>query len=414
VTGPAASRALRVLHIEYGINFGGSAISLAELVRGLRAATPVESTVLSFQARGLNEDAYPDAQVIRKPRAVSYQTRRDFDDALARWRVPPGARRLALKAYGLLFFAYEQYLTAYIARLVRRRRIDIVHANNFWEPSAIRGALRGGAKCVLHIRGYPTTERGSVRERFGAAVDDVITRYIAISEAVADATRAFGATPAKVVTIPNPVSVATYQDAAARRDATRARHGLAPHHVAVGVFGRVTAWKGQVEFVEAVRTIAADCPDLRVLIVGDESDSADTNYRDRLHALVASPELAGRVILAGFQSDVAAYYAACDVVVHCSRSREPFGRVVIEGMAAGKPLVAMAEGGPLDILTDGVDGILVPPRDDARLAAAVRALHDDAALRARMGAAALATVHARFSSEAIARRVHEEFRASLA
>lgn len=400
---------MRVLHIEYGIAFGGSAISLAELVRGLHAATPVESTVLSFQARGLNEDAYPDAQVIRKERFISYQTRRDFEDRLKRLRLPAPLLRLAMRAYGLAFFAYEQYLTRYIARLVRERRIDVVHANNFWELSAIRGAIRGGARCVLHIRGFPTTERGSVRDRYGAAIDDVITRYIAISGSVAEATRAFGAPAHKVVTIPNPVTVETYVSARSRRDEVRARHGLEPHHVVAGVFGRVTPWKGQLEFLEAMRTIIPGCPDLRLLVVGDESDSADKSYRDKLLALVNGPELSGRVVLAGFQRDVAAHYAACDIVVHCSRSREPFGRVVIEGMAVGNPVVAIAEGGPLDIIEDGVDGVLVPPRDDARLAGAVRALYLDPAMRTRIGEAALASVRAKFTSQAIARRVHREF-----
>lgn len=410
----SAGRPLRILHVEYGIGFGGSAISLAELVRGLAAATPVRSVVLTFQARGLNEDAYPDADVIRKPRLISYQTRSEFEDRLRAMRVPAFLRRLAMKAYGLAFFLYERYLTAYIARVVRERRIDLVHANNGWEASAIRGAMRGGVRCVLHLRGFHSPRPTSVREREGPAADDVVRRYLAISDSVAEATRAFGAPPERVVTIPNPVTVPRFLEAASRRDAIRTRHGFAPGDVVVGVFGRVTAWKGQVEFLEAIRRIAPECPTLRALVVGDESDSADTDYRDRLVAAAGSGVLAGRVVLAGFQSDVAGYYTACDIVVHCSRTPEPFGRVVIEGMAAGRPLVAMAEGGPPEIITDGVDGVLVPPRDEAALAEAVRALWLDPARRARIGAAALETVRARYSAEEIARRVYAAYLEALA
>ncbi len=400
---------MKVLHIEYGLGFGGSAISLAELVRGLREATPVESTVLTFQARGINEDAYPGATVIRKPRLMSYQTRTDLIDLLRRKPIPPLLADLAIKAYNVAYWAYESHLTRFIARIVRTQGIDVVHANNFWEWSAIRGAQRGGARCILHFRGFANPAPTTVRERAGDAVDRIITRYIAISDSVAAATRAYGAPADKVVTIPNPVSVDTYVAATARRETVRAKHGFGPAHLVVGVFGRVTAWKGQVEFLDAMRTIVGECADLRVLIVGDESDAADVEYRDRMVALAATPELAGHVTLAGFQADVAAYYAACDIIVHCSRTPEPFGRVVIEAMATSKPLIAMDEGGPSEIITDGVDGILVPPRDEARLAAAVRTLYHDPAKRECIGRAAFETVRTRYDSAEIARRVYAEY-----
>lgn len=407
------TRTLRVLHIEYGVGFGGSAISLAELVRGLRAETPVRSVVLSFQARGLNEEAYVDATVVRHPRALSYQTRSDFEDGLRARGVPAPLVRVAMKAYALAFWAYERRLTHLIAGLVREHGIDLIHVNNFWEWSAVRAAMRTGVPCVIHFRGFALPQPTTIAERFGPRVDAAVRRYLCISDAVADATRAFGAPPEKVVTIPNPVTVAPYVKGATRREEVRSRHGFGPAEVVAGVFGRVTSWKGQVEFLEAMVPVMDAVPELRILVVGDESDAADKEYRDRLHALAEAPALAGRVILAGFQSDVAAYYAACDLVVHCSRTPEPFGRVVIEGMAASRPLVAMAEGGPREIITDGVDGVLVPPRDGPALAAAVVALARDPERRLRLGRAAFDTVRARYSAEAIARLVHAQYLEAL-
>ncbi len=396
---------LRVLHIEYGLGFGGSAISLAELVRGLKEATRVESTILTFQAPGLNEHSYPGTEVLRWRLWLNYQTRADLADRLARWRIPGPLRTVVWKAYGLAAYLFEWHLTRAITRLVRSRGIDVVHANNGWELSAVRAAHRGGARCVIHFRGYQGGEPGTIRERFGAELDRTVVGYIAISASVAEAIRKLGAPPEKIRTIHNPVTVEPYQAAAARRAAIRATHGFGPDDLVAGVFGRITSWKGQVEFLEAMRPMMHECPALRILFVGDQSDATDVSYHARLVALAAAPDLAGRVVLAGFQHDAPGYFNACDIVVHCSRTPEPFGRVIIEGMAAGRAVIAMDEGGPQQIITTGADGILVPPRDGPRLAAEVVALAKDPARRAALGRAAAQTVPARFSPPAIAREV---------
>jgi glycosyltransferase involved in cell wall biosynthesis len=85
-----------------------------------------------------------------------------------------------------------------------------------------------------------------------------------------------------------------------------------------------------------------------------------------------------------------------DVAIHASTNPEPFGRVLIEAMALGRPLVAPREGGPLEIVVDGETGILVPPRDASALAAAIERLIDDPELRRRMGDAGRARVDAVF------------------
>jgi glycosyltransferase involved in cell wall biosynthesis len=102
------------------------------------------------------------------------------------------------------------------------------------------------------------------------------------------------------------------------------------------------------------------------------------------------------VILTARGAIVAACLDAMDVAIHASTNPEPFGRVLIEAMALGRPLIAPREGGPLEIVVDGETGILVAPRDPNALAAAVDRLIGDPALRARMGAAARARVAAVF------------------
>jgi glycosyltransferase involved in cell wall biosynthesis len=232
----------------------------------------------------------------------------------------------------------------------------------------------------------------------------VVRRYIAISAAVAENAAACGTPSERMVIIHNPVTLESYQVSDAEREAVRREWGLAPTDLVVAVFGRITAWKGQLEFLEDVTPLLHAFPEMRILIVGDESDTDNPEYGRRVTALANSPELAGRVVLAGYQKQVPKYYAAADVIVHCSRAPEPFGRVVIEGMAAGKPVVAMREAGPLEIVTDGVDGLLVSPRDSEEMRDALTRLRNDPALRATLGTTARETVRARFSPAVSARR----------
>ena len=106
----------------------------------------------------------------------------------------------------------------------------------------------------------------------------------------------------------------------------------------------------------------------------------------------------------GHRDDVEAELAGLDVLLHASRLPEPFGQVVVEGMAAGLPVVATDGGGPRELITDGVDGVLVPADEPAALAAAVRALAPPER-RAALGRAAARTA-ARFRPEVIAPQLH--------
>ena len=102
------------------------------------------------------------------------------------------------------------------------------------------------------------------------------------------------------------------------------------------------------------------------------------------------------MILTGARRDVAACLDAMDIAIHSSTNPEPFGRVLIEAMALGRPLIAPREGGPLEIVVDGETGVLIPPRDTAALAGAIDRLVSDPALRRKLGNAGRARVDAMF------------------
>ena len=170
----------------------------------------------------------------------------------------------------------------------------------------------------------------------------------------------------------------------------------------VGIVGRLQRWKGMHTLVEAMPAVLERHPDVHAVVVGGRHDF-EPDYEDVLRAQVAALGLQDRFHIAGYQADVPLWMQAFDVVVHAS-DREPFGIVVIEAMALAKPVVVGAEGGPAEIVTPGVDGLLAGFEDAPALAAALDRFLSDPDGAARMATAARARA-LEFSPERFARTV---------
>jgi glycosyltransferase involved in cell wall biosynthesis len=169
--------------------------------------------------------------------------------------------------------------------------------------------------------------------------------------------------------------------------AVRRRLGLPPNGAIFGSVGRLNSWKGFHILLDAARQVFGRHPDATVVIVGGRHE-LEPAYADELHNQAARLGRNGHVLLVGHQPNPEEWIQAMDVFVHTS-SGEPFGMVVIEAMALGKPVVAAAEGGPTEVITPGVDGLLSPYGDSEALAEAILRLLDDDELRHTVGRAAL-------------------------
>ena len=187
----------------------------------------------------------------------------------------------------------------------------------------------------------------------------------------------------------------------------RARFRLPVTGPLIGIVGRLQRWKGMHTLVAAMPMVRARHPDAHLVIVGGAHDT-EPGYGDELRALVRANGVERAVTLAGYQADVPHWMQAMDIVVHAS-DREPFGIVVVEAMALGKPVVAGAAGGPAEIITDGQDGLLVRFDDVAALAKAVTRFLDDPGFAACCGAAALTRARD-FSAQRYATRVVDAIR----
>jgi glycosyltransferase involved in cell wall biosynthesis len=187
----------------------------------------------------------------------------------------------------------------------------------------------------------------------------------------------------------------------------RARLGLPADGPIVGIVARLQRWKGVHVLLEALPQVIRRHPDLHCVVVGGAHE-LEPDYESYLRRTVADLGLEERVIFAGRQSEVEIWVEAMDVVVHAS-ANEPFGMTIVEAMALGKPVIAAASGGPLEIVHDSVDGLLVPPGDAAGLAAAVNRLLADPELAGRLGTAAQQRAN-EFSSRRFAVRFAEAIR----
>jgi glycosyltransferase involved in cell wall biosynthesis len=175
-------------------------------------------------------------------------------------------------------------------------------------------------------------------------------------------------------------------------------------HFVVGLFSRLTSWKGQHILLEALASLP---PHFCALVVGDALFAEDKEYVRQLHQQVESLGLQERVRFLGFREDVWQLMASCDALVHCSVLAEPFGRVVVEGMATGRPMVAVNAGGVPEIIEDHQTGLLVPPGDALALRQALQRLEADPLWMKSLGEAGRADVMERFSLHATSVRMDQ-------
>jgi glycosyltransferase involved in cell wall biosynthesis len=176
--------------------------------------------------------------------------------------------------------------------------------------------------------------------------------------------------------------------------AIRVQSETAPFKVAV--LGRIADWKGQDVLIRALAEPALAQIGAVAVIAGDAYPGETA---PDIQALARAVGVQERVQMLGFRPDPDQILASVDAVAVPSTRPDPLPNSAIEALAAGKPVVASNSGGLTEIVRNGETGILVPPNDPAALAKALRALADDPERRARMGEAASADAHERFSRE---------------
>jgi glycosyltransferase involved in cell wall biosynthesis len=263
--------------------------------------------------------------------------------------------------------------------IIHRLRPDVVIA---MEPSGhlytVGPAWRHHVPAVWMVHGLP--DRDSRLDRLVGRVPSpaVVVNSRFVME------RARSLTSAPLYLLHPGIDVARM--AAGDGEAIRARFGIPAHAPLVGIVGRLQAWKGQDLFLDAAALIAAECSDAHFVVVGGTNMGwEDQTYPSELVALAERHGIAERVTFTGHSTEVADWLAAMDVAVSASEN-EPYGLVICEAMAAGRALVSVNQGGPLELVDDERTGLL-STRDAPSIAAHVLRLLSDESLRLRLGAA---------------------------
>ena len=300
-----------------------------------------------------------------------------------------------------------------MARAVAResRPYELLYANS--PKSFLVAALAGvlaRKPVVWHLRdilGQGHFSAANVRAVIVAA-NWCAVRVVANSRATADAFIAAGGKRSLVTVVHNGIDPAPF-DALGPDSCreVRAELGIPADAYVAGCFSRLHPWKGQGVLLDAV----ARMPGVHALVVGGALFSGEAPYEAELRGRAELPSFAGRVHMLGARDDVPRLLTACDVVVHASVLAEPFGRVLVEAMLAGRPVIATGAGGVPEVVTDGETGVLVPPGDARALGEALDGLRRDPVRSASLARRASTHARQRFSRDAMlagVRRVIDE------
>ena len=322
-------------------------------------------------------------------------------------------RRIPLSEYKVTTFRSVYALTqqARLARHIARRRIQIVHAYNFYgNVFAIPPARLVARVVIASIRDcapYLTPMQKRV-QRYACQLADCV---LVNAEAVKRWLVAEGYDESKIVVIRNGVDLTRFSESTDSKDVRRDL-GLPGGTPLVVVVSRLARLKGLEQLIEAAAILKSRNQDGRFLIVGETAPS-QRDYLDELKRLAALHRVADRVVFTGLRSDVPALLSAADVAVMPSLN-EALSNVLLESMAAGAPTVATRVGGTPEALIDGQTGLLVPAGEARPLAAAISQLLDDRVLAIRLGHAARQFIHQHLSVERMVRATEQLYAELLA
>jgi glycosyltransferase involved in cell wall biosynthesis len=288
-----------------------------------------------------------------------------------------------------------------LRRKVTTIKPDLIHANSIRAGLVATAATIGLRTLVVwHLHDLLPRHPLSTAIRICASVSRR-TRMIAVSEAVARNFRGRfrGHLQNRVSVILNAIDLDKFRSRETSQtssNAVREELGLGRDEFVLGIVGQLTPRKGQLKLIEAFAQ--ADLSRATLLIVGAPLFNRDADYAERLEQEAEARGVAGRVRLLGARSDVSAIMQSLDLLV-VNSTAEPFGLVILEAMACGTPVLAVAVDGIPEIVEHGKNGWLVPPsqRDSRLLADAITHLRHHPETRARLAEQGRERVAANFS-----------------
>lgn len=257
------------------------------------------------------------------------------------------------------YFLNILYVAIKLKDIVIKKRIDIIYSNSI--KSQVYGLflkLLTGKKIVWHVR--DNLKHGMFNFILIYYCDKILCNSNHIYRQVNTSAH-------KKILIYSGINTEYWSNQYKIKTDLRKKLGLNSETLIVGQIGQITRWKNQLDFVRMANIILSSNKNVHFLIVGDDQSGEETKYYKQLKNEITTLGLANNITLTGYNTNIREIYAQINILVHPAIN-EPFGRVLVEAMAMGKPVVAYNCGGPKEIIIDGETGYLVEPFDFIGLA----------------------------------------------
>ena len=281
---------------------------------------------------------------------------------------------------------------------------DLIYANT--QKALVVGAIASfltGKPLVYHLHDILSLEHFSPTNRRVAVslANRFANLIIANSQATKTAFIRAGGKEQLVEVVYNGFDLEKYQINNDRITQLKQELNLEGRYI-IGHFSRLSPWKGQHILIEALNS----CPEATAILVGDALFGED-EYVEQLHQQVEKSGLRDRVRFLGFRTDVPELMSMCDLIVHTSTAPEPFGRVIVEAMLCGKPVIASAAGGATELIQNNETGWLTPPGDTLELANAIERCIEQSELNMEVARAGKQSAIERFDLFKIERQIDD-------
>ncbi|ADV82754.1 glycosyltransferase family 4 protein [Terriglobus saanensis] len=387
---PTQNRKQRILYVDQTAALGGGELALLSLIKQLDR-TRFEPIVILFQ----------DGPFVEKLQGICEVRVVLLDASVQEFR------KDAIGIRSILSFEKLKISLAYVVglvRTIRRLRPDIIHTNS------LKADLLGGLAAKLlripliwHVRDRIADDYLPSRTvKVFRSLCRIFPNYIiANSQSTLETLFLPPGKPFSVISSGFDVERfrALGSQQASLRDTMRDGGTLN-----IGIVGRISPWKGQEVFAEAISLVRKEFPGVKAPIIG-AALFGEQEFEVKLRDLVRDLGLNDVIQFKGFQHDVASAIGHLHMLIHASVIPEPLGQVIAQGMAAGKPVVATRGGGASEIVQDGVTGLLVPAKDHIALAEAILSLLRDPEKAEQMALRGQQFAIENFAEASITRRV---------
>jgi len=377
----------RILIIENAIGFGGSLTSIVEALEKIKK----EDNEITLLVTYLHHVRIKNVDVINKNKNIF-------------WKMKHNTKSKVMKNICFYLNLIIEIIT--IIYYLKRKNIDILHLNNdiVCNLSGIIAAKMMNVPIICHQR--EDLSKSKIKIYLAKKVD----KFIAVSEFIKSKIIALGVPEEKVTVIYEGVNLNKYQLLPIEkiRD-LKSNLNIDKNTLIIGMIGVLLPWKGHIVLLQALEIVYNIYSNVYGIIVGGTPFENNLIEED-LKEYARRKNIIDRVSFLGHRDDVNVLINIMDIIVHASVMPEPFGRVIIEGMATRKPVVATKIGGPLEIIEDGKNGLLVNPNDPEDMAEKIIYLLKNTELRNEMGKKAFETAKYKFSIERHANLLEKVYR----